>query len=117
MPRVAPVSFARPIACLTASAAVSEPSVPTTMRLNTRASSFARRTALILAAGVAPGLAARLALGGQAAEAVAEDFFRRRCQPVDGDRHRGEQADDQQDQPVSPERGHPVDPSPDGARG
>jgi hypothetical protein len=34
MLRVAPVIFARSIACRTASSAVSEPSVPTTIRVN-----------------------------------------------------------------------------------
>src|SRR5580692_6224393 len=115
---VAPLIFARSIACRTASAAVSDPSVPTTIRVNTpppsarspygadtngdaggpggEGSRFGRFAAAVFVfVGFDVGRR-------QAAEAEADDFFRRRGDLHDRDHHRGHQADDQHDHSDSP---------------
>src|SRR5918994_4832381 len=95
MLRVAPENFARSIAWRTASAAVSDPSVPTTMRVNTPPPSSSLRAGSILTL-----------LRRETAEPVAEDFGRRRRQAHDRDRHRGDEADDQDHHPGLPDPGH-----------
>src|SRR6478735_10934463 len=104
MLNVAPESLARSVAWRTASEAVSEPSVPTTIRLNTAPPLLGRRwTALILTPLVG--------LGGDSAEPVAEDFGRGRREAIDRDRHRGEQRDDEHDHPDFPQQRHRRQPS------
>src|ERR1700760_3555365 len=81
---VALLILARSIACRTASAAVSDPSVPTTIRVNTPPPSLAHRTAPILAAYSGFGrfslpifVFMRIHVGRrEAAEPEADDFFR-----------------------------------------
>src|ERR1700754_2582362 len=110
MLNVAPLIFARSIACRTASAAVSDPSVPTTIRVNTPPPSLAHRTAPILAAYSGFGrfsLPIFVFMGfdigrRETAEPEADDFFRRRGELHDRDHHRGHEADDQHDHSDSP---------------
>src|ERR1700753_1390431 len=119
---VAPLIFARSIACRTASDAVSDPSVPTTIRVNMPPPS-ARSPYRADTSGGAGGdsgqgsrfgrfaaaefVLVRFDVGGrQAAEAEADDFFRRRRDLHDRDHHRGREADDEDDQSYSPRVGH-----------
>src|SRR5215207_8940998 len=103
---VAPASLARSVAWRTASRAVSEPSVPTTMRVNIPRLLCSVWTALILTPRLGPVVNASQRLRRTAPETVAENFFRRRREPHDADRHRGQQADDEDDHPDFPGPGH-----------
>src|SRR3954447_6381501 len=99
----APESLATSTAWRIASPAVSEPSGPTTMRVNTPPPRLGRRTGRILTP--------RLAVGREAAEVVADDLGGRRREADDRDRHRGEQTGEEDRHPDFPQSWHRLIPS------
>src|SRR5215207_8252918 len=103
---VAPESLARSVAWRTASRAVSEPSVPTTMRVNTPRLLCSVWTALTLTPRLGIVVNASQRLGGPAAKAVAEYFDGRRREADDGDRHRDQEAGDEDHHSNFPGPGH-----------
>src|SRR4051794_14668720 len=99
----APESLATSTAWRIASPAVSEPSVPTTMRVNTPPPLLGRRTGRILTP--------RLAVGRKPAKAVADDLRGRGREANDRDRDRGEEAGEEDRHPDFPQSWHRLIPS------
>src|SRR4051812_34701690 len=95
----APESFASSVACRTASAAVSEPSVPTTMRVNIPPPPLmvAWTGGRILTRGLLPVVPL---------ETVAEDLGRGGDQLHGADHHRRQQADDENHERCFPQCWH-----------